>query len=65
MNVQVNTASITLRNGADTLKPQSVVVYDDSVNNDTVLLNTYPNLYFNYGLGVEKWEEKVENIIRP
>ena len=60
MNVQVNTASITLRNGADTLKPQSVVVYDDSVNNDTVLLNTYPNLYFNYGLGVEKWEEKVE-----
>ena len=60
MNVQVNTASITLRNGADTLKPQSVVVYDDSVNNDTVLLNTYPNLYFHYGLGVEKWEEKVE-----
>ena len=36
------------------------MIYDDSVNNDTVLLNTYPNLYFNYGLGVEKWEEKVE-----
>lgn len=60
MNAQVNKGSITLRNGADTLKPQSVVIYDDSVNNDTVLLNTYPNLYFNYGLGVEKWEEKVE-----
>ena len=30
------------------------------MNNDTVLLNTYPNLYLHYGLGVEKWEEKVE-----
>ena len=60
MPTQVNSGSITLRNGADTLKPQSVVIYDDSVNNDTVLLNTYPNLYFHYGLGVEKWEEKVE-----
>lgn len=60
MNTQVNKGSITVRNGADTLKKQSLVIYDDGVNNDTVLLNTYPNLYFNYGLGVEKWEEKVE-----
>ena len=36
------------------------MIYDDSVNKDTVLLNTYPNLFFHYGLGVEKWEEKVE-----
>lgn len=60
MNASVNANSITLRNGADTLKPQSLVIYDDGVNKDTVLLNTYPNLYFHYGLGVEKWEEKVE-----
>lgn len=60
MLTQVNKGSITLRNGADTLKQQSVVIYDDTVNNDTVLLNNYPNLYFHYGLGVEKWEEKVE-----
>lgn len=60
MNASVNASSITLRNGADTLKPQSLVIYDDGVNKDTVLLNTYPNLYFHYGLGVEKWEEKVE-----
>jgi len=60
MGVTVNKTNIAIRNGADTLKPQSLVIYDDSVNNDTVLLNTYPNLYFNYGLGVEKWEEKVE-----
>ena len=60
MPFSVNTGSITVRNGADTLKPQSLVIYDDSVNNDTVLLNTYPNLYLHYGLGVEKWEEKVE-----
>ena len=60
MGASVNASTITLRNGADTLKPQSVVIYDDSVNKDTVLLNTYPNLYFHYGLGTEKWEEKVE-----
>ena len=60
MNASVNANSITVRNGADTLKPQSMIIYDDSVNKDTVLLNTYPNLFFHYGLGVEKWEEKVE-----
>ena len=60
MLAQVNKGSITLRNGADTLKKQSVVIYDDTVNNDTVLLNSYPNLYLHYGLGIEKWEEKVE-----
>ena len=60
MLASVFDGSITVRNGADTLKKQSLVIYDDGVNNDTVLLNTYPNLYFHYGLGVEKWEEKVE-----
>ena len=60
MVANVFDGSITVRNGADTLKKQSLVIYDDSVNNDTVLLNTYPNLYFHYGLGTEKWEEKVE-----
>ena len=60
MVANVFDGSITVRNGADTLKPQSLVIYDDGVNNDTVLLNTYPNLYFHYGLGTEKWEEKVE-----
>ena len=60
MRYKVNKNNITLRNGADTLKGQHLVIYDDSVNNDSVLLNTYPNLFFHYGLGVEKWEEKVE-----
>lgn len=60
MVANVFDGSITVRNGADTLKKQSLVIYDDGVNNDTVLLNTYPNLYFHYGLGTEKWEEKVE-----
>lgn len=60
MLANVFDGSITVRNGADTLKKQSLVIYDDKVNNDTVLLNTYPNLYFHYGLGTEKWEEKVE-----
>ena len=60
MVANVFDGSITVRNGADTLKKQSLVIYDDSVNNDTVLLNTYPNLFFHYGLGTEKWEEKVE-----
>lgn len=60
VNTRINDGSITLRNGADTLKGQSVVVYDSGTANQTVLLNTYPNLYFHYGLGVEKWDEKVE-----
>lgn len=60
MVANVFDGSITVRNGANTLKKQSLVIYDDSVNNDTVLLNTYPNLFFHYGLGTEKWEEKVE-----
>ena len=60
MSANVYDGSITLRNGADTLKPQSCVIYDDTAYTDSVLLNKYPNLYFHYGLGVEKWEEKVE-----
>lgn len=60
MSVEVNKSSAIIRNGADTLKPQSLVIYDDSVNKDTVLLNEYPNLFFHYGLGEEKWEYKYE-----
>lgn len=60
MSASVFDKSITLRNGSDTLKPQSMVIYDDDVNKDTVLLNEYPNIFFHYGLGAEKWEEKVE-----
>ena len=60
MSANVFDGSVTLRNGADTLKPQSCVIYDSKLTNDTVCLNDYPHLYFHYGLGVEKWEEKVE-----
>lgn len=52
--------SVTLRNGADTLKGQSCVIYDCNTNNDEVCLNDYPHLYFHYGLGTEKWEEQIE-----
>ena len=58
MKTSINNNSITLRNGADTLKQQSCVIYDSDTANQTVLLNSYPNLYFHYGLGVEKWDEK-------
>ena len=60
MSTSVNNGSITLRNGANTLKKEWCVIYDDSIAKQTVLLNSYPNLYFHYGLGVEKWDEKVE-----
>ena len=60
MDVTLNKGSITLRNGADTLKQQSCVIYDSSLANQTVLLNSYPNLYFHYGLGEEKWDEHIE-----
>ena len=58
MSANVFDHSVTLRNGADTLKPQSVVIYD--AKNKTIDLNKYPHLYLHYGLGEEKWEEKVE-----
>lgn len=60
MKTHINQGSVTLRNGADTLKPQSVVIFDDALANQTVNLNNYPNLYFHYGLGEEKWELKME-----
>lgn len=60
MDFKLNKGSITLRNGADTLKQQSCVIYDSSLANQTVLLNSYPNLYFHYGLGEEKWDEHIE-----
>lgn len=60
MRTSINEGSITLRNGNNTLKQQSVIIYDDTIANKTVNLNNYPNLYFHYGLGVEKWEEKIE-----
>lgn len=52
--------SVTMRNGADTLTQQSCVIYDVDLAKDTVCLNDYPHLYFHYGLGTEKWEEKIE-----
>ena len=60
MSANVYDGSVTLRNGADTLKQQSCVIYDCDTNNDSVCLNDYPHLYFHYGLGTEKWEEKIE-----
>ena len=60
LTVSPNKDSITLRNGANTLKGQSVVIFDDEIAKTTVNLNQYPHLYFHYGLGDEKWEEKVE-----
>lgn len=60
MTVTADKGGITLRNGADTLKNGFCVIYDDNIAKQSVLLNNYPNLYFHYGLGVEKWEEKVE-----
>lgn len=58
MSASLNASSVTLRNGADTLKPQHIVIYDNTKQHQTVELNKYPNLFFHYGLGIEKWEEK-------
>ena len=58
MSANAYDKSVTLRNGADTLKPQSCVIYDAGKN--SIELNKYPHLYLHYGLGVEKWEEKIE-----
>ena len=54
----VNKKSMTLRNGADTLKGQKVVIYNNKSRN--VCLNDYPNLYFTYGMGTQLWTEVYE-----
>lgn len=53
----VNQKSMTLRNGADTLKPQHITIYNNKSRK--VCLNDYPNLYFNYGMGTHLWSEEV------
>ena len=54
----VNAKSMTLRNGDDTLKPQHITIYNNKSRN--VCLNDYPNLYFHYGMGTQKWTEEYE-----
>lgn len=59
MHYWANKGSITVRNGANTLKPQYCVIYDSDKAHKTVELNKYPSLYFHYGLGEHKWDEEV------
>ena len=54
----VNEKSMTLRNGADTLKEQHITIYNNKSRN--VCLNDYPNLYFTYGMGTPLWKEIYE-----
>lgn len=58
MSATANKKSMTLRNGDDTLKGQSVTIYDNKSR--SVCLNDYPNLYFHYGMGTHKWTEEYE-----
>jgi len=48
---------VTLRNNSDVDKAQSVVLFDSSKK--PVALNSYPNLWIQYGMGKAVWEEKV------
>ena len=50
---------VTIRNGDDRFKQQSVTIYD--AGKKKVSLNDYPNLYINYGLGRETYQETVKH----
>lgn len=58
MNFTSEKNYVTLRNGADRLKPQSIVIYD--AGNKKICLNDYPNLFINYGLGKEEKQKTVK-----
>jgi len=58
MNVTYAQNGVVLRNGDDTLKGQNAVIFD--AKDGGYLLNDYPNLFIDYGLGEHKWEEKIE-----
>ena len=48
---------VLLRNSNNIDKQQSIVIYDCSKKPQ--LLNNYPNLWIQYGMGKEVWEEKI------
>lgn len=52
--------SMTLRNGDDTLKAQSITIYNNKSR--SVCLNDYPNMYFHYGLGTHEWTEEYDVV---
>ena len=60
MLATANEKSMTLRNGDDTLKGQKVTIYNNKSRN--VCLNDYPNLFFHYGMGTQKWTEEYEVV---
>lgn len=59
MIVNVNKDYVTIRNGADRFKAQSITIFD--AKNKKISLNNYPNLYLRYGLGREVYNETVKH----
>lgn len=59
MKVTANTKSVVLRNGSKSNVYQSVRIFDDKLMKveNKVVLNDYPNIWIDYGLGAEVTEE--------
>lgn len=57
VNVTVQKKYIQLRNGVNRNKEQSVVLYD--AKKKSILLNKFPNLFINYGMGEEEYEKTI------
>ena len=61
MTTKIEKGYVTIRNGANRLKPQSIVIYDSGKK--PLSLNDYPNLYINYGLGKEEYQETIKETV--
>ena len=61
MTTNIQNKYVTIRNGSNRNKPQSITIYNSGKN--PLLLNDYPNFYINYGLGKEEYKETIEENV--
>ena len=61
MTTDIQNKYVTIRNGSNRNKPQSITIYNSGKN--PLLLNDYPNFYINYGLGKEEYKETIEENV--
>lgn len=61
MGATINKSSITLRNNPETNITQSVRIFDDELMKvkDKIVINDYPNLWIDYGLGATETTTKM------
>lgn len=59
ITASVNKDYVTIRNGADRFKAQSITIFD--AKDKKINLNNYPNMFIKYGLGREVYNETIKH----